>query len=211
MPISRSGYGIVGLIILLFVLITSIVLSDPSSYATPLGLFVRLSALYGFLMTAVASVITPYLVQVARTFGKPFIRIHHTFAALGIALVTVHPISFALLVKTPVVFIPTFQTWIDFWANGGRIAFILLYIAAIGGLLRTRWKPWRYPHGLMYAVLLFAIVHANLIGTDFVHDGIQWFYNIVFAMVVVAFVLNIRKKWRSRQKTTASRKIGRPE
>jgi DMSO/TMAO reductase YedYZ heme-binding membrane subunit len=114
-------------------------------------------------------------------------------------------------VKTPVVFIPTFQIWIDFWANGGRIAFILLYIAVIEGLLRTQWKPWRYPHGLMYAVLLLAIIHANLIGTDFVHSGIRWCYNIVFAAVVAAFILNLRRKWQSTQKTTVTEMIRRPE
>jgi DMSO/TMAO reductase YedYZ heme-binding membrane subunit len=86
-----------------------------------------------------------------------------------------------------------------------------LYISVLGGLLRTRWKQWRYLHGLMYGVLILAIVHANLIGTDFTNSGIQWMYNLIFAAVVVAFVLNIRKKWQSRQKTTASQKIGKPE
>jgi Ferric reductase like transmembrane component. len=196
MAISRAGYGIVGLIVLLFVLVTAVVLSDPSVYADPVRGVIRLSALYGFLMMAIATVMTPHLVLVARTFGKTFIRIHHTFAAFGIVLTTLHPIS----LLNPAAFIPSFQSWILFWAQGGRIAFILLYIAIIGGLLRTRWKYWRYPHTLMYGVLLFAIVHANLIGTDFSNTGLQWAYYVIFAAVVVAFFLNIRRKWQSRRK-----------
>ncbi|MDD1679243.1 MAG: hypothetical protein LUO93_08710 [Methanomicrobiales archaeon] len=200
MPISRAGYGLVGLIVLLFILVTAIVLSDPSIYDSPLGWVVRLSALYGFLMTAIAAISTSYLVLVARTFGRPFIRVHHTFAVLGFVLFTVHPFSYAFLVMTPAVFIPSFRSWIDFWANGGRVALILFYIAVAGSLLHTRWKRWRYAHTLMYVALLLAIVHANLIGTDFTNGTILWIYNISFGAVVAAFLLNMRRKWRLRPK-----------
>jgi hypothetical protein len=70
MSISRTGYAFIGFIILLFILVAAVVLYDPFSYATPLGLVVRFSALYGFLMTAIAAIMTPYLFLVARTFGK---------------------------------------------------------------------------------------------------------------------------------------------
>jgi hypothetical protein len=197
MALSRSGYGIIGFIVLLLVFVTIIAVFESTSYTNPLGLVIRLSALYGYLMTAIAVFMTSHLSWVAHTFGRPFIHIHHTFAILGIALVTLHPISFALFVMSAMVFIPSFQSWIDFWASGGRVAFIFLYFGVLGGLLRSRWRRWRYLHALMYVVLLFAIIHANLIGTDFANSGILWFYNLVFAAVVVTFMLNLRRKWRS--------------
>jgi sulfoxide reductase heme-binding subunit YedZ len=193
---SRAGYGFIGLIILIFILITIFALSG-SSPTTMLQLVVRLSALYGFVLIAIAAIMTPFLLKVGKTFGRPFVRVHHTFATLGIILLTLHPLSYAILVMTPAVFIPSFQSWIDFWTNGGRVGLIFLYIAVLGSLLRTRWTQWRYAHALMYLVLLVAIVHANLIGSDFVNPGIRWIYNVIFAAVMAAFILNVGRKWRS--------------
>jgi hypothetical protein len=210
MPLPRAGYALLGLIALVYAAVTALALSIPYYYSGILGIIVRLAALYGFLMVATAVMMTPFLIPIARIFGRPFLRVHHAFAVGGVLLLTVHPISFAVLVMTPAVFIPNFQSWIDFWANAGRPAFILLYIAILGGLLRTRLKQWRYFHSLMYVMLLFAIVHGNLIGTDFTNPGIRIVYNGAFAGVVIAFLLNIRKKLH-RMKRTRSPVTKRPE
>jgi len=52
-------------------------------------------------------------------------------------------------------------------------------------------------HGLMYVVLLFAVVHGNLIGTDFENPVIWVLFNTLFALAVAAFFL---KRWQRMQK-----------
>ncbi len=194
MPLTRKGYLLLGLIVALFAAVTALALSTPFYYTSPLGVAIRLFGLYGFLMIAVALMLTPFLSAVYRTFGRPFLKIHHFFAISGIVLITLHPVSFAVLVMTPVVFIPSIQSWIDFWVNAGRAALIVLYVAVIAVLLRRRIRHWRYLHALMYLVLLLAIVHANLIGTDFVNTGIRVIYDSLFIGVVIVFLLSLRRK-----------------
>ncbi len=208
MPVSRNGLLLLLGIAILFVLVGILALSSPA-YDT-LGIVVRLCALYGYLMMAIAAIMTPFLPAVYRNFGRPFLTIHHIFAAFGIVLATLHPIVFAIWIMNPAVFLPNTQSWIVFWANAGRPALILLYIALAGAFLRSRWKDWRYIHVLMYVVLLFAIVHGNLVGTDFTSIWIQILYNGVFAAVMMAFLLGIRKKVQRRYQGKKPHTAGAP-
>ncbi len=198
MPVTRKGIVLVSLIVLLFAGVGVVALSSQSYYATPLGILIRICGLYGFMMISFALMLTPSPAGVYHTFGAPFLRVHHFFAAFGIVLITVHPISFAILAMTPRVFIPTFQSWINFWISGGSVALILLYVAVIGVLLRKRLLRWRYLHAMMYLVLFFAVVHANLIGTDFLNPFIRGIYTALFAVVILVFALNMRKKVRGK-------------
>jgi DMSO/TMAO reductase YedYZ heme-binding membrane subunit len=197
MPVTRKGYLVLALILLLFIVVTALALSDPPQ--EPLTLALRLAGLYGFLMIAIATLMTPFLSSVYRIFGTPFLKIHHLFAAFGIVLATVHPLSLAVLVMNPAVFIPRTDSWLSFWRNAGRVAFILIYVALAGALLRKRIAGWRYLHALMYLVLLFAIIHANLVGTDFTNPGILVIFNGIFAAVVLVFFYSLWKKAGSRR------------
>ena len=79
----------------------------------------------------------------------------------------------------------------------GRPAFIILYIALFAAVLRTKTpKYWRPFHALMYVVLLFGIVHANLIGDDFENLGIMIIFNALFLMSIASFAL---KRYRNHQ------------
>jgi DMSO/TMAO reductase YedYZ heme-binding membrane subunit len=205
MRLTREGAVLTLLIVLLFVAVGIVALTSTAYYATPLGTLIRLCGLYGFLMIAIALMLTSSPGTVYRTFGAPFLRVHHLFAAFGIALITVHPVSFAVLVMTPRVFIPTFQSWIDFWVNAGRVALILLYIALIGVFLRKRLIRWRYLHAMMYLVLFFAVIHANLIGTDFLNPFIRVVYDGLFAGVILVFAISLRRKLRSRRPAAAKK------
>jgi predicted ferric reductase len=204
MSVTRMGTLLLILLAILFLIVGALAIHIPFSDVDTLRLFIRLSALYGFLMMAIAAIMTPFLSTIYRIFGRPFLTIHHIFAAFGVVLATLHPVAFAIQIMNPAVFLPKTQSWIDFWANAGRPALILLYIALAGALLRTKWKQWRYSHALMYVVLLFVIVHGNLVGTDFASIEIRILYNGIFAAVVVAFFLGIRKKLQKRKKESSS-------
>ncbi len=196
MPLTRNGYILAAAILLLFAAVTVLALL-PGVPADPLRLLVRLFALYGFLALSIAAIMTPFLREVYQLFGRPFLFLHHRFAAFGLAAVTVHPIALALLIANPRVFIPTLTSWTGFWTNAGRPALILIYVAVVAVLLRRQVpRYWRPVHALMVVALFLAIVHANLIGTDFDGIAIPLIFNGLFIAVLAAFAL---KRWRSLQ------------
>lgn len=188
MALKKEGlvlaFGIIALVILVTVLAFFIEYNDPLQMAE------RLFALYGLLMLSIATIMTPFLKEIKKIFGEPFIRVHHVFAILGIVFATAHPIVFAIDVMSILVFLPRFDSWYVFWSLGGRLAIYILYFAAIIALLRRGIKTyWRPMHALMYIVLFLAIVHGNLIGTDFQNLAVMVIFNLLFAVSMVAFVL----------------------
>ncbi|MFP4050797.1 MAG: hypothetical protein ACLFVB_03560, partial [Thermoplasmata archaeon] len=143
---------------------------------------------------------TPFLKDIYQTFGKPFLTIHHAFAAVGLAGATLHPVVFALDVGDPAVFIPDTSSWLAFWELAGRPALILIYVAVIAVLIKSKMKKyWRAVHSLMYVVLFFVLVHGILIGTDFENIGILVIYNLLFVGVVVGFVYKRYQNWQMKQ------------
>jgi DMSO/TMAO reductase YedYZ heme-binding membrane subunit len=189
MALKRKGAFVLLGIIALAVIIALLVLPEAVE-EEPVHVLVRLFGLYGFLFLSVATLMTPFLKEVAQTFGKPFLKVHHAFSILGIVFITLHPIFNAIERLSLSVFVPRFDSWERFWMFAGRPAFIILYIALAAAILRTKApKYWRSFHALMYAVLLFGIVHANLIGDDFENVGIMVVFNVLFLMSIASFAL----------------------
>jgi predicted ferric reductase len=157
---------------------------------------VRFFGLYGYLFLSIAVLLTPFLREVTQAFGKPFLKIHHVFAVLGLVFITLHPVFNAMEFSLSV-FVPNFASWMAFWRLAGRPAFILIYVAVFAALLRTKApKYWRAFHALMYIVLLFGIVHANLIGYDFKNLGVMLIFN---ALLVASLAGLAFKRYRSYQ------------
>lgn len=199
MTIKREGWLFLGGVLFVFALIT--ILASLTAYTTPLGFLVRLCALFGFVALAIATAMTPFLKEVTQAFGRPFLRIHHVLAIFGIIFVTLHPVFFAISTMNLAVFIPRFDSWLVFWELAGRPALYILYIAAAFALLRSMIpKYWRYFHALMYIVLFFAIVHGNLIGTDFQNLGILIIMNTLFIIAIGAFVLKRYHNYQRRKR-----------
>ena len=200
MPLSRTGVLASAVILALYAFTGAVVLTAP--YESPYNVIARLLALWGFLALSIATLLTPFLRQITEVFGRPFLSVHHTFAAVGLLLPTLHPVTLAIGSLNPAVFIPVCSPWQRFWALAGRPALYLLYIAFAAVILRKYIpKYWRWVHGLMYVVLLFAVVHGNLIGTDFENPVIWTIFNALFILVVAAFIL---KQWQKVQKKRAS-------
>jgi len=186
-------------ILALYAITAAVVLTTP--YESPFRVVARLLALWGFLSLSIAVILTPFLREIMKIFGRPFLAVHHTFAAVGLLLPTLHPVTLAITSLNPAIFIPVFFPWERFWLNGGRPALYLLYIAFAAVVLRKYIpKYWRWVHGLMYVVLLLAIVHGNLIGTDFENPVIWALFNTLFALAVAAFIL---KRWQRMRKKQA--------
>lgn len=187
-------------LIVIFSLAVSIVAFN-INYTNPIRYSLRLFALWGFLFLSIAVIITPFLKEITLYFKKPFLRIHHYFAALGLTLITLHPILLAIEFMNPGVFVPTVGSLEVFLRNGGRQALIIIYIAIVAVLLRRKMTNyWRPIHALMYVALFFGIVHANLIGRDFDNLFILITFNALFAAAIAAFVFKRYQTYRLKKK-----------
>ncbi len=189
--------GIVVLFFTLSIFIAVAVLQAFISAHNILNFFIRFFGLWGYLSMAIAAIMTPFLKEINQMFGRPFLIIHHIFAYAGLFLITLHPIFFAIYSSTIDVFIPDFSSWYNFWLTAGRPSLIVLYIALIAILLRRKIKPWRIIHALMHLMLLLGFIHAILIGTDFNSKAILVIYSVVFAAVIVSFIIKRLQLYRN--------------
>ncbi|QYZ78017.1 hypothetical protein E2N92_00520 [Methanofollis formosanus] len=163
----------------------------------PLGLAIRLVALNGVLALSIAAAMTPFLAGIRAVFGRPFLAVHHLFAAVGLVAALLHPALVAIGAGDLSVLVPSFASWTLFWTYGGRVALILILVALAAVFLRRRYPTsWRPFHMLMYAALFLIVVHANLIGTDLGDPVVRVVVNGAFVVVVGAFVV---KRWRRRK------------
>ena len=200
MALKREGAVFLLGIAVLAVIIALLFLSSAGEEELA-HLAVRLFGLYGYLFLSVASLTAPFLREVTQAFGKPFLKIHHSFSILGIVFITLHPVFNAIERLSLSVFVPRFDSWERFWMFAGRPAFIILYIALVAAILRAKApKYWRIFHALMYVVLLFGIVHANLIGDDFQNLGILIIFNALFLASLASFALKRYKNYSRRLK-----------
>lgn len=193
MPLKKEAIYIITATLSLYILVTVFFLLTP--FADGLNFIIRFGALYGFTSMFIATMMTPFVVQLYKIFGKPFIKMHHIYSITGLILITIHPIAFAIFKLDITVFIPDFNSWYGFWSLGGRLALILIYIAVIGALLRKKIKKnWRIIHVLNYIALFLAYVHGFLIGTDFQNLGILVTFTI---MIILSFSVLIFKRYLS--------------
>jgi DMSO/TMAO reductase YedYZ heme-binding membrane subunit len=198
MPIKKQGYVFIAAVIVLFVTVSALAVSIFSDDFV--SLLVRLFALYGYTILSVATIMTPFLKESVQAFGKPFIKIHHTFSVFGLLFITLHPVSYAIQVSRIDVFLPKFDSWEIFWQLAGRPALILFYVALFAALLRMKSpRYWRFFHVLMYVVLFFGIVHANLMGTDFQSVVIKAIFYALFFASIGAFAYKRYRNYRMRQ------------
>lgn len=178
---------VVGVTVLVF--IVEAYIAYTVEFTDTLGFLIRLSALWGFLALSVATISTPFMREIRKRFGVVFLNFHHTYAAIGVAFLSLHPILLAYKYSNIKVFLPSFESWYRFWSLGGRPALIIIYLSTIAIFLRKRIPSlWRPLHGLMYVAAFMGIVHGNMIGTDFGNIAIRWFNYLLFAATVLAFI-----------------------
>jgi predicted ferric reductase len=203
MPFKKVAIVMLLGIVALVVIIAALVLPDVMLEVAEgewAHVLVRFFALYGFLFLSVTTLTTPFLKEITQAFGKPFLRVHHAFSVLGVVFITLHPVFNAIERLSLSVFVPSLD-WERFWRLAGRPAFIILYIALLAVFLRAKApKYWRPFHALMYIVLLFGIVHANLIGDDFANVGIMIIFDGLFAASIAGFAFKRFRNYSRRNK-----------
>lgn len=190
-PPKKQAIYIILPTLALYILILILFLMTP--FLDLYSFIIRFGALFGFTSMFVATMMTPFVVQLYKIFGKPFVKIHHIYSITGLVLITLHPVAFAISTLNITVFLPDFSSWYGFWSLGGRLALILIYLAVLGALLRKKIiKRWRIIHILNYVALFLAYIHGVLIGTDFQNLGIL----ITFTcMIILTFGVLIFKRY----------------
>lgn len=177
------------IVLILFLIPVFIVISDEIS--VNLYTLLRISALTGFIFLALAAVLNLNKKIVKRLLGKPFLKVHHYFAFTGLILITLHPVIYAFLAQSYGVFIPVFSSLYEFLEYGGRVSFILIYIAFIAGLLRSALKRrWKRIHILMYPALIIAAFHANFIGQTMQSAAVVTIINGLTLLVVATLLMS---------------------
>ena len=131
-------------------------------------LLVRSLALSGYLLVFLAALSSASLPAMAKTFGRPFIAVHHVATIAGFVAMVAHPFAYAFAVGSLEIFVPRADSVVEFFRWGGRPALVLFLVAVVAALLRLAFKKgWRYFHLVVYLAFLLATVHANLIGSSF--------------------------------------------
>ncbi len=192
--ISKKGKLILTGITALFVVIISIL---ALTLENDVRFFTRFAALLGLVCAMISAILSNFPEKMLAIFGRNFIKMHHYFAIAGIILITLHPVALAIESLNLGVFIPNFSSWETFWRLAGRPSLYVFYIGIIAAILRSRMKKsWRGVHMILYIAILFAIVHATLIGTSFESPAILLIYYVLFAVVLAT---PFYKRWRLRQ------------
>lgn len=199
MDLNKKAIGLVSINILLFIVVFILFLLSP--IPDVFSFFIRLGALFGFTSMFIATTMSPFMVQLYKIFGQPFVKLHHLYTIFGLIMVTLHPVVFAIARLNILVFIPDVSSWISFWELAGRPAIYLIYIASLAAILRTKMKKnWRFFHYLNYVALIFAYVHGVLIGTDFQNLGIFIIFTAMLVISLGTFGLKRYQTYQRKQK-----------
>lgn len=202
--LTRAGAVAAGAIVIVFLAVATIVAGLPNP--TPVTLGIRLAALWGLLAMGIAALMTPFLAEVRRVFGSPFLRVHHVFAAFGLAAITLHPVLVAVRSSSLLVFVPTLPFLDRYAINAGRVALPLIYVAVIGALVRARFAEWRYFHLVIYLGYLLGLLHGTLMSQFFFGS---LFLTALFLGLGVAIVgAFVAKRWQRRKRADATRRTG---
>jgi methionine sulfoxide reductase heme-binding subunit len=164
--------------------------------SSPLNMLTRAAGLVGYLSLFLAITAYQYRREMSKMFGRPFLKVHHLLAKVGLAMIIVHPVTYALQKGDPSVLVPVLSSLSDFLLWAGRPALYLFVAGATAGVLRARIKSsWKTIHYLNYLALALACVHGVLLGSDLGVGWLRWLYAL---MAVAAVVMLFERRWSER-------------
>ena len=150
--------------------------------------FIRSMALLGYLAVFITSLLSMYMRQMIRIFGRPFQTIHHYFSIGGLTLLFLHGAAVAWDIRSLGAFLPSFKSFYDFFSLAGRPALWLFALTTLTAFLRKAFrKQWRQIHLLNYIAFILGSVHGILIGTDFESLVVKILSVLMSLALVVAF------------------------
>lgn len=163
-----------------------------SGPGTGVNVALRVWALTGYTLVFLSILSSAFLRQLVRRFGRPFVTIHHVASLTGLVVLALHYVAAAVQYGTPFVFVQGPSAAWTLFANGGRIALLLILVAVAAAWARTRFKSsWRLVHWLNYLAFWVATAHANLLGQDTQAWPVR---AVTLAMAVVVVWVLLRRR-----------------
>ena len=159
-------------------------IAKPADYT--LHAATRGAAMLGYMYVFLACLSSAFVRELTRRLGKPYLKVHHVLATVGLTLLTVHGVLVAWDSRSVAVFLPRFESPEGFLLWGGPPAYWLIWIAVAAAALRLSVGPrWRLIHWLNYIAFMLATTHALMIGSDLVHP-IPRYTASAMALIVIA-------------------------
>jgi DMSO/TMAO reductase YedYZ heme-binding membrane subunit len=158
-------------------------------YGSPFSWLARGTALLGYLTVFLSILSSAYIRWLVGFFGRPFIKVHHVLSVTGLVLIALHPVGAMLDWGSARVFLPKFDSLLEFLRWGGPPAWYLIGVASLTAALRRLvGKRWRTIHVLSYVAFLLATFHATMLGTEFTGGGAQSVIARVVAILMAVAV-----------------------
>ncbi|MGM0484676.1 MAG: ferredoxin reductase family protein [Candidatus Krumholzibacteriota bacterium] len=180
------------LIYLLIALLPLAVLSfTNTTYYGLLAELGRSSALVGFMILAMQSLLAGRFKWITRPFGFDIvIRFHRNMAILAVCLIILHPV---LLAAGSSGFDLLYSLSVPWYISVGRGALLLLVLIALfsmaGNPDRLGFERWRLIHDITTPLLLIlVIIHAWMAGTDFATGWVKWGAVIISGISLAAYI-----------------------
>jgi DMSO/TMAO reductase YedYZ heme-binding membrane subunit len=192
---ANNFYLIYGIILIFVACITYIILQTPEE---PIKMMRRFAGTFGFLTIFLAIISSEYMAKMKSILGLPFLKTHHNLARIGILLILIHPLTFALQGRGFNILLPTFNLSNIFISLAGRPALYLFILAAGIALYRAKFKNWRKVHYLNYLAFLLVTTHALAIGADF-KLNIMRVFALAMAITVTGIFLHKRLARKSKK------------
>jgi predicted ferric reductase len=165
-------------------------------------ILVELSALAGYLSAVV--LLLQYMLGTRTVAGLVTrdmvgtIGLHKNLGIYGIILFILHPILIMVANEQSLSYLITidFSTPLRTAITYGRIALILIVLTwVLSAVLRSKiaYRPWKYLHYLVYAILPLIFLHAPRAGTILGEGGwLLWYWNALAAVFILCVMLRAR-------------------
>ena len=173
------------------VLALMLALTLPNGLAADAYSLARVAALLGYLLILVAVLSSAFVRPLIKTFGRPFVLLHHIVSYSGLGIIFLHPILIAIVYGDLAIVLPRFDSLSNFFRYGGSPAFELLLLAVLAALLRKRLKSaWQIVHMLTYVAFILGTVHATTVGaTDVQAAWLKWIFWLLALGATAIFAL----------------------
>lgn len=151
----------------------------------------RSSAIVGFMILAMQSLLAGRFKWITRPFGFDIvIRFHRNMAILALILILLHPL---LIAAGSAGFDLLYSLSVPWYIAVGKGALLLLILIAVfsmaGNPDRMGFEKWRAVHDITTPLLLILIIiHAWKAGTDFVIGWVKWGALIVIGISLAAYI-----------------------
>ena len=171
-------------------LVATALVANPADYMVYAA--IRGAAMLGYIYVFLACLSSAFMHELTRRLGKPYLRIHHTLATMGLTLLTIHGALVAWDSGSASVVLPRLDSPEVFLSWGGPPAYWLIWIAVLAGAFRLSiGARWRLIHWLNYIAFMLATAHGLMIGSDLEHPFPRYTAGVM-ALVVIAVFLRKR-------------------